>query len=66
MTTVLESVATAVGAGIVMGSFVMGTVGMVAGRSRRDLEKRALRDGYVGGAVAAVLLIFDLALRYVV
>lgn len=65
-TTILESVATSVGAGMLMGGFVVGAMGLVLGWSRRDLEKRALRDGYVGGLFAVALMLFDLVMRYIV
>ena len=65
-TTVLESVAASVGAGMLMSGFVMGTAGLVLGWSRRDIEARALRDACGGGLLASGLLIFDLAMRYIV
>jgi len=65
-TSVLESVATSIGAGILIGSFVMGGVGVFLGWSRQDLEARALKDGYVGGIVAVFLLVFDVVMRYFV
>lgn len=63
-TTVLEAVATAVGAGLVLGSVALGAFGLVMGWSRRDIERRALIDGYAGGAAGAFFALFDLALRY--
>jgi VIT1/CCC1 family predicted Fe2+/Mn2+ transporter len=65
-TTALESVATAVGAGIVLGGALMGVFGLVRGWPSRKLERRALRDGYLGGSVALILVVFDLVMRYVV
>jgi hypothetical protein len=64
-TTVLESVATSVGAGMLLGGFVMGAVGVALGWDHKDLEERALRDGYIGGIAAVAFLIYDLA-RYIV
>lgn len=65
-TTILESVATSIGAGMLVGGFAFGAAGFLRGRARQDLEKRALTDGYLGGLVAAVLLVLDLAMRYIV
>ena len=65
-TTVLESFATTIGAGMLMGGFVLGTIGLLLGDSRRSLERRALKVGYLGGLVGAGLLIFDVAMRYIV
>jgi hypothetical protein len=66
MTRFLESVATSIGAGMLVGGFVVGATGLILGWPRQDLEKRALADGYVGGLVAVVLLTFDLVMRYIV
>jgi hypothetical protein len=66
MTRILESVATSVGAGMLMGGFVVGATGLILGWPRGDLEKRVLADGYVGGLFAIVLLIFDLLMKYIV
>jgi hypothetical protein len=65
-TTLLESVATSIGAGMLMGGFVVGAAGLLLGWPRKSLEGRSLSDGYVGGLVAAVLLIFDFLMRYIV
>ncbi len=66
MTTLLESLATSIGAGMLLGGFAFGAAGFLRGRARQDLEKRALTDGYLGGMVAAGLLILDLVMRYIV
>jgi hypothetical protein len=66
MTTVLESIATSIGAGMLMGGFAFGATRFLRGWARRDLEKRALTDGYIGGFVATGLLVVDLAVRYIV
>jgi hypothetical protein len=65
-TTVLEAAATSIGAGILMGSFLMGTTGLALRWSRQDFEGRALRDGYIGGVAATACLIFDFLMRYFV
>ena len=65
-TSILESVATSIGAGIVLGGFIGGAFGVVLGWSRQSLEERALRDGYIGGIGGAVTLAIDLITRYIV
>lgn len=65
-TTVLEAVATAVGAGIVLGGFLVGVVGLARGWTRADLERRVLRDSYIGGLLALLLVAIDLLVRVVV
>jgi hypothetical protein len=64
LTTVFEALATAIGAGVLLGSFAMGTVGLVARWPRKELGARALTDGYVGGIVGVLVVLFDLVIRY--
>lgn len=64
LTSMLEAVATAVGAGILLGGFVTGFAGLIEGRPRRELENRILADGYRGGALGAGVVLVDLILRY--
>lgn len=64
LTTVLEAVAAAVGAGIVLGGFALGTYRSMAKRSRRELETRVLVDGYAGGLVGMAVVLLDLVFRY--
>lgn len=64
MTAVFEAIATAVSAGIVLGSFTMGIAGLVLGWSRREIGYRALTDGYIGGIAGVAFVLFDLILRY--
>jgi hypothetical protein len=66
LTAITESLATAVGAGMLMGAFLMGAAGYLAGWTRQTLEDRALTDGLAGGIFAAVLMLIDLTLRYLV
>jgi hypothetical protein len=64
LTSVAESMATAVGAGILLGGFAMGAVGVAAGWPRQKLDDHVLFFGYAGGVVAVALSLLDLALRY--
>jgi hypothetical protein len=64
LTTAFEAWAAAVGAGVLLGSFAMGTVGLVARWPRDELGVRALTDGYAGGVVGMLVALLDLALRY--
>lgn len=59
LTGILESMTRAIGAGIVLGTFTLGTLGLLAGRTRQMLETRVLTDGYAGGCVGLGAVIFD-------
>lgn len=63
-TTLLESTATLIGFGAVVGSFIAAAAGMLVGRSRKELEESALRQGFLGGLLGMFCLCFDLILRY--
>jgi len=63
-TTAIEALATAVGAGILLGGFLAGSIGMVAGWSRPLRDERTIFVGYVGGMAAVLFVLVDLALRY--
>lgn len=63
-TTLLELAATSIGEGIVAGGFAAAAAGMVIGRSRKELEDNALRNGFWGGLGGMSCLCFDLLLRY--
>lgn len=60
----LEGLATAIAAGALLASFVIGAVGFLAGWSRESLERRVLTDGYLGGMCGAVVVTVDLVVRY--
>ena len=64
LTTALEAAATAVGAGIVLFSFAAGIWGLAVGLSKGDIEDRALRGGYFGGALGAAIVLVDAVVRY--
>jgi hypothetical protein len=65
-TTLLELAATSIGEGIVAGGFISAAAGMVVGRSRKELEDSALRNGFWGGLGGISCLCLDLLLRYAV
>jgi hypothetical protein len=64
ITTFFEGLATAVGAGILLGGFVLGLSRFWANRSRRELENNVLLDGYLGGIAGAGAVLLDLLMRY--
>jgi hypothetical protein len=58
-TRLLELVATAIGAGILVGGFV----GAIGGWSRKAVEGDSLKNGFYGGVAGLVCLIADSCLR---
>lgn len=64
ITMVMEASATAIGAGVLLGGFLAGSVGSVRGWPRRLLDRRVLVFGYAGGAVGVLALLVDLVVRY--
>lgn len=64
LTTLMEGVAAAVGAGMLLGGFVTGVAGLVFASPRKELEARVLRDGYVGGGFGVGMIIADIMFRY--
>lgn len=63
-TTVIEALATAVGAAALLGGVAAGILGLVRGSSRADLEENALVSGYIGGGLGAIVALIDTVLRY--
>jgi len=63
VTDFVEALASAVGAGMLLGGFAIGSAGTVLGWPRAKLEKWALASGYGGGAFAVLMASFDLAVR---
>jgi hypothetical protein len=49
-TSVIESLASSIGAGLVVGGFVGGLRGFLLTRSRSQSEEQALKGSYLGGA----------------
>lgn len=64
LTGALEALATAVGAGILLGSFVTGAARYLTGSARPVLEGHALTDGYCGGIASLWLVLVDILIRY--
>lgn len=64
ITAVLEMLATAVGAGALLGTFSMGVVSLIARWPRKELEERVPLDGCLGGGAGLLAALLDLAIRY--
>jgi hypothetical protein len=63
LTSGLEAVATAVGSGLLLGSFTIGTGRFFLGFPRSALEAHALTDGFYGGIFSVWLILIDLGIR---
>jgi hypothetical protein len=59
-----EWAATAIAAGAVVGGFAGATGGFLSGWSRKQVERDAPRDGYIGAALAVAALLLDLCIVY--
>jgi hypothetical protein len=55
--SLLETLATTVGAGLVLGSFAVGVAGLIAGG--QPTQRGLARAGYLGGVVAATFFLLD-------
>jgi hypothetical protein len=64
LTAGIEALATAVGAGIVLGSLAIGVARLLSGQSRQVLEAHVLTDGLIGGISGVVIACIDVAIRY--
>lgn len=62
VTSVLESLASSIGAGMVVGGFIGGVRSLVK-RSHPAPEKGAVAGGYAGGAVGLVSLLIDTLMK---
>jgi hypothetical protein len=49
LTNAVEALATAVGAGMLLGSFGVGALGLLTGKPRQDLERRVLTTATTAG-----------------
>lgn len=66
LTALIESAAAAVAAGIVLGGFVTGAVGLAVGWPRPKFDARVLSYGYFGGGVGSLAMLADITSRYLV
>jgi hypothetical protein len=64
LTTLLGVAATAIGAGVVIGSATAGLIRLTRRRSRGVINEAAAAGGAVGGGFGAMALVVDLLLRY--
>jgi hypothetical protein len=64
LTSLLETAAAAVGAGILLGGFAMGLRGTALAWSVPRLEARAVEGGYIGGGFGGAAMIADITIRY--
>jgi hypothetical protein len=60
LTGAFEELATSIGAGVVVGSFVAGIGAFASRRPRERLERWPVTGGYVGGGLALLLLVVDI------
>jgi hypothetical protein len=63
-TPIIEGAATAIGAGIVIGGFLGASGGALRGWSRRQVERNALRDTYVGATWVLAFWVLDRCIVY--
>ncbi len=61
----IEGTTTAVSAGILLGGFVVGLLGLVLGWARPRLEAQALKSGYIGGIAGMAAVVADITIRYI-
>lgn len=66
LTKAMESLAIAVGAGMLLGAFGLGALAYLNGLPRQAIEDRALTDGLAGGIAALFLVLSDLAWHHLV
>ena len=66
LTGAVEELATSIGAGAVVGSFVAGIGAFASNRSRERLEQWPVTGGYLGGGLALALLIVDILKKHFV
>lgn len=59
-TAILAALATSIGFGVVVGSFIAGAMSFASTRAQKDAEKWSLIGGYAGGFVALGLRVLDI------
>jgi hypothetical protein len=62
-TSIVETLAASIGAGLVVGGFAGGVTGLVASRSLDQSERSALRSSYFGGAIGLLALGSDILVK---
>jgi len=63
-TTLLELSATSIGAGVVVGGFIVASVATITGQTRSEVDRNSLRDVFMGGIGGMCCLLIDLITRY--
>ena len=66
VTSVYESVASSIGAGLVVGGFAGGAWGFLSTGSHLQSEKQAMVGGYLGAAAGLAFLAFDIVGKHFV
>ena len=64
LTSLTQAVAAVVGAGMLLGGFASGAIGLLFSWSKPEFDVRVVRDGYIGGGVAVGFVVADVILRY--
>lgn len=64
VTSLIEGVATVVGATMILGGFIVGFYGVARGRSRAMIEAGALDAAYIGGLAGVFAVVADITIRY--
>jgi hypothetical protein len=66
LTGVFEDLATSIGAGVVVGSFIGGIAGLASRRSRGQTEQWTVTGSYFGGGLGLMLLAVDILRKHFV
>ena len=59
LTNLMEATAAAVAAGMLLGGFLTGVIGVAKAWPRRQLDHLVLRFGYLGGVGAILVILAD-------
>jgi hypothetical protein len=62
-TSVVETLAASIGAGLVVGGFAGGVISLITSGSLDRSERGALRGSYFGGAIGLFALGFDILVK---
>ena len=63
VTSGVEMAATSIAAGILLGGFVTGLVGLLLSWEQRRSDRRVARGGYLGGLIVALVAVAEAWLR---